>query len=140
MTGRGDVVDAVHGPGCAGLSCPACQRFAAPGGAAPATMRTAPTPKGVRTMYDTSFPDDGPVGRPPRADRHAADLELATAVVGRLSADPELAEAEIQVAVQNRVVLLGGYAPNRTTRTHAGDSAWRVVGVFDVCNLIQVPA
>ncbi|SNT65527.1 BON domain-containing protein [Asanoa hainanensis] len=90
-------------------------------------------------MYDTAFPDDGSRSQTPGPDGHAADLALANAVVARLSADPVLVAAEIQVAVQNRVVLLGGYASTRATRTHAGDSAWRVAGVFDVCNLIRVP-
>lgn len=90
-------------------------------------------------MFDTVFPDDGSWHRAPRPSRNSDDLDLATAVVARLSADPDLAEAEIEVAVQNRVVLLGGYAPTRATRVHAGDSAWRVAGVYDVCNLIQVP-
>ncbi|MEV4536587.1 BON domain-containing protein [Asanoa sp. NPDC049518] len=91
-------------------------------------------------MFDTGFPDDGSWRRAPRRDHRLDDLELANAVVNRLTADPELAGAEIEVAVQNRVVLLGGIAPTTATRLHAGDSAWRVPGVFDVCNLIQVPA
>ncbi|MDG4824964.1 BON domain-containing protein [Asanoa sp. WMMD1127] len=84
------------------------------------------------------LPDDGSWRPTPRPHRNADDVELATAVVGRLSVDPGLVDAEIQVAVQNRVVLLGGVVPSPEVRIHAGDSAWRVAGVFDVCNLLRV--
>jgi osmotically-inducible protein OsmY len=62
---------------------------------------------------------------------------LANAVVDQLIADPELVGAEIEIAVQNRVVILAGHAPSPEVRIRAGDSAWQVTGVFDVCNLIK---
>lgn len=91
-------------------------------------------------MFPPTFPDDGS-WRPAPGLYHAPDdLMLAIAVVDRLVADPELVGAEIEVAVQNRVVMLGGHAPSHEIRIHCGDSAWRVSGVFDVCNLIRVRA
>ena len=91
-------------------------------------------------MFPPTFPDDGSWRPAARPHRDPGDLELAAAVVERLSADPGFENSLIEVAVQNRVVLLGGQVASPEMRIHASDSAWRVNGVFDVCNLLRVRA
>nr|WP_175543687.1 BON domain-containing protein [Micromonospora pattaloongensis] len=67
------------------------------------------------------------------------DLRLEALVAQRLSSDWTTRRQQIVVAVQNRVVILAGLVNDREARQVAGELAWDVPGVFDVCNTLRVP-
>ncbi|WBB70841.1 BON domain-containing protein [Micromonospora sp. WMMD812] len=66
------------------------------------------------------------------------DLRLAALVAQRLCVDWTTRRQQIAVAVQNRVVILSGTVASPEARQVAGDLAWDVPGVFDVCNLLRL--
>ncbi|MEU8262579.1 BON domain-containing protein [Micromonospora sp. NPDC048999] len=69
---------------------------------------------------------------------HDEDLRIAALVAQRLSADWTTRRQQISVSVQNRVVILTGMVADPATRQAAGDLAWDVTGVFDVCNALTL--
>ncbi|WP_262286072.1 BON domain-containing protein [Micromonospora sp. MA102] len=80
---------------------------------------------------DFPFAGDGP---PP----DGADVRLAALVAQRLSIDWTTRRQQITVTVQNRVVILAGVVTDPETRRAAGELAWDVSGVFDVCNALRL--
>ncbi|MGC4897083.1 BON domain-containing protein [Micromonospora sp. DT31] len=67
-----------------------------------------------------------------------ADTRLAAAVAQRLSTDWSTRRQQITITVQNRVVILAGMVAAPETRRIAGELAWDVPGVFDVCNALRL--
>ncbi|MEU2611031.1 BON domain-containing protein [Micromonospora sp. NPDC007271] len=82
------------------------------------------------------FPEHNPYVNDDGADDE--DLRLAALVAQRLSADWTTRRQQISVSVQNRVVILTGMVADPATRRAAGDLAWDVIGVFDVCNALTL--
>ena len=68
---------------------------------------------------------------------HDEDVRLAALVAQRLSADWSTRRQQITVMVQNRVVILTGLVAGAETRRAAGELAWDVEGVADVCNALR---
>lgn len=66
------------------------------------------------------------------------DLRIAALVAQRLSIDWCTRRRQISVTVQNRVVILTGQVASRAARQAAGELAWDVAGVFDVCNALTL--
>ncbi|MEV1329420.1 BON domain-containing protein [Micromonospora costi] len=90
-------------------------------------------------MLPWPYPDDpafGPSGDP---EPESEDLRLAALVAQRLAIDWVTRRQQITVAVQNRVVILSGTVASPDAREVAGDLAWDVPGVFDVCNTLRMP-
>ncbi|MFC0033327.1 BON domain-containing protein [Micromonospora chaiyaphumensis] len=83
---------------------------------------------------DFPFAEDGQ----PAPD--GADVRLAALVAQRLSIDWTTRRQQITVTVQNRVVILAGMVADAETRRVAGELAWDVSGVFDVCNALRLRA
>jgi len=85
------------------------------------------------------FPDDN---SSERTDEEAAweseDLRLAALVAQRLSIDWTTRRQQITITVQNRVVILAGMVSDAETRRAAGELAWDVPGVADVCNALRL--
>nr|WP_204342805.1 BON domain-containing protein [Micromonospora terminaliae] len=81
---------------------------------------------------DFPFAEDGQ----PAPD--GADVRLAALVAQRLSIDWTTRRQQITVTVQNRVVILAGLVADAETRRVAGELAWDVSGVFDVCNALRL--
>jgi osmotically-inducible protein OsmY len=52
--------------------------------------------------------------------------------------DPQFRGRRLEVAVQNRVVILRGEVDTCASRDCAARVAWTVHGVFDVCNQLTV--
>ncbi|MFE0591381.1 BON domain-containing protein [Micromonospora echinospora] len=85
------------------------------------------------------FPDDDahpsePLPTPPTDD----DTRLAAEVTQRLSGNRFTRRQRIVVEVQNRVVILGGTVESPDVRLTAGELAWGVRGVADVCNTLRL--
>ncbi|WP_320068513.1 BON domain-containing protein [Micromonospora sp. RTGN7] len=74
-------------------------------------------------------PDSGP------ADE---DARLAAAVARRLGGDPTVRHEPVRVSVQNRVVILTGIVADPRARRAAGELAWAVTDVADVCNALRL--
>lgn len=72
----------------------------------------------------------------PEAD--SDDQRIEALVAQRLSIDWTTRRQQISVAVQNRVVILTGLVGDTEARQAAGELAWDVPGVFDVCNALRV--
>ncbi|MEU5722447.1 BON domain-containing protein [Micromonospora sp. NPDC047738] len=85
------------------------------------------------------FPDDNP-SQPTNEESapESEDLRLAALVAQRLSIDWITRRQQITITVQNRVVILAGMVANVETRRAAGELAWEVPGVVDVCNALQL--
>ncbi|NJP33602.1 BON domain-containing protein [Micromonospora thermarum] len=66
------------------------------------------------------------------------DTRLAALAAQRLSIDWTTRRQQITVTVQNRVVILAGTVADPDARAAAGELAWDVPGVADVCNTIRV--
>ncbi|MEU4366614.1 BON domain-containing protein [Micromonospora chersina] len=66
------------------------------------------------------------------------DLRLAALVAQRISIDWTTRRQQIAVTVQNGVVILTGMVAEPATRAAAGELAWDVPGVFDVCNALTL--
>ncbi|MFC7547386.1 BON domain-containing protein [Plantactinospora sp. GCM10030261] len=84
-------------------------------------------------MPDDRYWPSEPV--PPEPD--AGDMRLAASVAHWLNTDDATREQRITVTVQNRVVILTGVVADRQVRQVAGNLAWSVPGVFDVCNALR---
>lgn len=69
---------------------------------------------------------------------HDEDVRLAALVAQRLSADWTTRRQQITVMVQNQVVILTGLVASAETRRAAGELAWDVEGVTDVCNALRL--
>ncbi|MEU1687709.1 BON domain-containing protein [Micromonospora sp. NPDC005707] len=80
---------------------------------------------------DFPFANDGPAP-------DDADVRLAALVAQRLSIDWTTRRQQITVTAQNRVVILAGMVADPETRRVAGELAWDVSGVFDVCNALRL--
>ncbi|MFE9959632.1 BON domain-containing protein [Micromonospora sp. NPDC005299] len=80
---------------------------------------------------DFPFASDGPAP-------DGADVRLAALVAQRLSIDWTTRRQQITVMAQNRVVILAGVVTDPETRRAAGELAWDVSGVFDVCNALRL--
>ncbi|MGN9809368.1 BON domain-containing protein [Micromonospora sp. BQ11] len=65
------------------------------------------------------------------------DLRVEALVAQRLSIDWTTRRQQISVAVQNRVVILSGLVSGTDVRQVAGELAWDVPGVADVCNMLR---
>ncbi|MEU7978644.1 BON domain-containing protein [Micromonospora sp. NPDC049081] len=77
-------------------------------------------------------PEPDPPGPP------GDDVRLAAEVAYRIVGGVGLRARRITVTVQNRVVILGGVVPDVEARQLAGEVAWRVPGVADVCNALRL--
>ncbi|MFF4875123.1 BON domain-containing protein [Micromonospora sp. NPDC000668] len=88
------------------------------------------------------YPDEHarPVQPPPPGQGGPADEDtrIAAAVAQRISSDGTTRRQQIAVSVQNRVVILTGIVTDPATRQVAGDIAWEVTDVFDVCNALRL--
>ncbi|MEU6077974.1 BON domain-containing protein [Micromonospora sp. NPDC047074] len=85
------------------------------------------------------YPDEGafrPDPTEPAPDDE--DGRLAALVAQRLSSDWTTRRQQIVVTVQNRVVILAGIVAGPDTRRAAGEIAWDVQGVVDVCNALRL--
>ncbi|MGY0005932.1 BON domain-containing protein [Micromonospora sp. I033] len=82
------------------------------------------------------YPDFPFAGDGPTPD--GTDTRLAALVAQRLSVDWTTRRQQITVTVQNRVVILAGLVADPETRRAAGELAWDVAGVFDVCNALRL--
>jgi osmotically-inducible protein OsmY len=83
------------------------------------------------------FPDEGAFRPEPPAPADE-DALLAAQVAQRLSSDWTTRHQQIVVTVQNRVVILAGVVAGPDTRQVAGEIAWDVQGVVDVCNALRL--
>ncbi|ASW57752.1 hypothetical protein CIK06_15890 [Plantactinospora sp. KBS50] len=72
----------------------------------------------------------------PGATPAEEDLHLAALVTQRLRTDWETSRQPIAVTAQNRVVILTGAVTDSEVRRVAGELAWGVPGVHDVCNAL----
>jgi hypothetical protein len=72
-----------------------------------------------------------------QAEPQSDDLRLAALVAQRLSIDWTTRRQQINVTVQNGVVILAGTVADHEVRQVAGDLAWDVPGVLDVCNTLR---
>ncbi len=77
-----------------------------------------------------------PAWDPPAPDDE--DTRLAALTAQRLSTDWTTRRQQITVSVQNRVVILAGTVTDPDARQVAGELAWDVPGVADVCNTLRV--
>ncbi|MGW1059140.1 BON domain-containing protein [Micromonospora rubida] len=73
--------------------------------------------------------------RPGPADE---DARLAAVVARRLGGDPTVRHERVRVSVQNRVVILTGIVADPRARRAAGELAWEVTDVVDVCNALRL--
>ncbi|SCL46389.1 BON domain-containing protein [Micromonospora citrea] len=76
--------------------------------------------------------------QPPRPAPDDEDARLAALVAQRLSSDWTTRRQQIVVTVQNQVVILSGVVAGPDTRQVAGELAWDVRGVVDVCNALRL--
>ncbi|MEV1143781.1 BON domain-containing protein [Micromonospora sp. NPDC049799] len=84
------------------------------------------------------LPDDNwlaGTGDQPEPD--SGDLRIEALVAQRLSIDWTTRRQQISVSVQNRVVILSGLVSGTDARQVAGELAWDVPGVVDVCNTLR---
>jgi len=79
-------------------------------------------------QVDTGYP----------ANPDEEDLRIAAQVAQRLSIDWATRYQQITVTVQNRVVILAGLVRTAEAIQVAGELAWGVPGVYDVCNTIRI--
>ncbi|MFY1594381.1 BON domain-containing protein [Micromonospora sp. WMMD737] len=87
------------------------------------------------------YPDEGAFRpEPPVPSPDDEDGRLAALVAQRLSSDWTTRRQQIVVTVQNRVVILAGIVTGPETRRVAGEIAWDVRGVADVCNALRLAA
>lgn len=84
------------------------------------------------------FPDDPFLSTWEELEQESEDLRLAALVAQRLSIDWSTRRQQITITAQNRVVILAGWVADPETRRVAGELAWDVPGVFDVCNVIRL--
>ncbi|MEU4379719.1 BON domain-containing protein [Micromonospora echinofusca] len=85
------------------------------------------------------YPDEGASHpQPPGLSPDDEDGRLAALVAQRLSSDWTTRRQQIVVTVQNRVVILAGIVAGPDTRRVAGEIAWDVEGVVDVCNALRL--
>ncbi|RLK26201.1 BON domain-containing protein [Micromonospora sp. M71_S20] len=85
------------------------------------------------------YPDEGGFpAEPPGPSPDDEDGRLAALVAQRLSSDWTTRRQQIVVTVQNRVVILAGIVAGPDTRRVAGEIAWDVQGVVDVCNALRL--
>lgn len=85
------------------------------------------------------YPDEGGFHpEPPGLAPDDEDGRLAALVAQRLSSDWCTRRQQIVVTVQNRVVILAGIVASPDTRQVAGEIAWDVQGVADVCNALRL--
>lgn len=87
-------------------------------------------------MTPWPYPDFPFAGDEPVPD--AEDVRLAALVAQRLSLDRTTRRQRIAVSVQHRVVILTGTVADREARVAAGELAWDIPGVFDVCNALAL--
>ncbi|MFI0795856.1 BON domain-containing protein [Micromonospora rubida] len=66
------------------------------------------------------------------------DARLAAVVARRLGGDPAVRHERVRVSVQNRVVILTGIVADPRARRAAGELAWEVADVVDVCNALRL--
>lgn len=85
-------------------------------------------------MMPWPYPEFPFTGDQPEPDDE--DVRLAALVAQRLSIDWTTRRQRIAVSVQNRVVILSGTVADPQARQAAGELAWDVPGVFDVCNAL----
>ncbi|WP_018219436.1 BON domain-containing protein [Salinispora pacifica] len=84
-------------------------------------------------------PDDDPfhpAWNPPA--HHDEDTRLAEIAAQRLRTDWTTRRQQITVTAQNRVIILAGTIADLETRQVAGELAWDIPGVADVCNTLRV--
>ncbi|SCL71019.1 BON domain-containing protein [Micromonospora peucetia] len=85
------------------------------------------------------YPDEGGFRpEPPGLAPDDEDTRLTALVAQRLSSDWSTRRQQIVVTVQNRVVILAGIVAGPDTRQVAGEIAWDVRGVVDVCNALRL--
>ncbi|MGC1215749.1 MAG: BON domain-containing protein [Micromonospora sp.] len=84
------------------------------------------------------FPDDPFLSTRQEPEQENEDLRLAALVTQRLAIDWSTRRQQITITVQNRVVILAGAVADQETRRVAGELAWDVPGVIDVCNALQL--
>ncbi|MER7335708.1 MULTISPECIES: BON domain-containing protein [unclassified Micromonospora] len=85
------------------------------------------------------YPDEGAFrSEPPRPAPGDEDARLAALVAQRLGSDWTTRRQQIVVTVQNRVVILAGVVAGPDARQVAGEIAWDVRGVVDVCNALRL--
>ncbi|MEU4775645.1 BON domain-containing protein [Micromonospora sp. NPDC023644] len=85
------------------------------------------------------YPDEGGYRpEPPGPSPDDEDARLAALVAQRLSSDWSTRRQQIVVTVQNRVVILAGVVAGPEARRVAGEIAWDVGGVGDVCNALRL--
>lgn len=77
--------------------------------------------------------------RPQQPPVETNDERLTRLVTERLHQDPRTRRQPITVTVQNRVVILAGSVDSTDAQFAAGDRAWEIPGVFDVCNALSAP-
>ena len=65
------------------------------------------------------------------------DAYIKSVVVDRLRNNPHTKDADIQVDVKQRVVVLGGDVSSPLAKRAAGDDAWDTPGVVDVSNQLR---
>lgn len=67
------------------------------------------------------------------------DARLLDAVCRRLTEDPWVDAADVDVSVEEGVVVLRGDVKSTVEKRRAEDLAWEVVGVVDVMNELRAP-
>ncbi|MGC4879003.1 BON domain-containing protein [Micromonospora sp. DT43] len=68
----------------------------------------------------------------------SGDLRIEALVAQRLSIDWTTRRQQISVRVQNGVAMLSGSVSGTDVRQVAGELAWDVPGVVDVCNMLRL--
>ncbi|MFC3502816.1 BON domain-containing protein [Micromonospora krabiensis] len=86
------------------------------------------------------YPDESHFGPADDPDPLEEDVRLAALVAQRICVDWHTRRQQITVTVQNRVVILTGTVGSPGAREAAGELAWDVPGVFDVCNALWLSA
>nr|WP_245730635.1 BON domain-containing protein [Micromonospora pallida] len=66
------------------------------------------------------------------------EIRIAAGVARRLDGNQLTRRQRITVEVQNRVVILDGTVDTPDVRLTAGELAWGMPGVADVCNALRV--
>ncbi|WP_416904229.1 BON domain-containing protein [Micromonospora echinospora] len=84
------------------------------------------------------FPDDDARPAEPSPPAESDDRRLAAEVTQRLNGNRLTRRQRIVVEVQNRVVILGGTVESPDVRLTAGELAWGVRDVADVCNTLRL--
>src|SRR5690606_5249763 len=76
-------------------------------------------------------------GRGPRGYRRA-DESIADELHVVLTVHPETDATDVETAAANGEALLAGAVPDRATKRRIEDTAYRIAGVLDVNNLLQI--